>query len=69
MKENREKKRAFSRRKEADGFVREGSLAPVKGILKKLPLEWQVLTTYVAGICHWSGRYLGLEWQVKEVTS
>ena len=69
MKENREKKRAFGGREEADGRVREGCLALARSALMELSLKWQILMTDVTGICYWSGRWLGLEWQVKEVAS
>ena len=56
MKENREKKRAFVGREEADGRVREGCLALARSVLIELPLKWQILMTDVAGICYWCGR-------------
>ena len=49
--------------------MREGTLALMRGTFTKLPLKSQVLATPVEDICDWSGRYLGLEWQVEEVTS
>ena len=56
MKENREKKRAFGGREEADGRVREGCLTLARSVLTELPLKWQILMTKVMGICYWSGR-------------
>lgn len=56
MKGNREKKRAFVGREEADGRVREGCLTLARSALTELSLKWQILMTEVTGICYWSGR-------------